>query len=477
MTTSSISEAARLQGWLKRFRTDPVLYVQKVFGVDPTKHQKELLNAVAVPGAHVSARSGHGTGKSTALAWLILWKVPLFKDCKVPCTAPTAPQLRDVLWAEIAKWHGRMMPWFKNQIEISSDRVFMKSAPNTQFAVARTARQENPDALQGFHADNLLFIIDEASGVPEKVFEVAEGALSTPSANVVMTGNPTRVTGYFHASHHKFRNQWKRLHFSCLDSPLVDQGYPKNMAEKYGTDSDIYRVRVQGDFPNASSCQLIGMDLVEAASARKVRDEQFSFAPKVLGVDVAWEGDDRSCVYLRQGLMCKRLGVWHKIDNMTLASMVMQYEDQHSTDATFIDVGWGTGVIDRLRQLGRSPVPVNFGSKALSDRYYNRRTEMWCLMRDWLEDGGVLPHGNESDDLRADMVGPEYGFSPSMNRIALESKKDMKKRGLPSPDEADALALTFASPVRPKYNARDARRANAESVVFANNKYDLFARR
>lgn len=444
-----------------RFHADPVYMVRSLWGIDPTGQQKQLLTAAAKPGAKVSVKSGHGTGKTTSLAWLVLWGLICFDDVKIPCTAPTAHQLQDVLWAEIAKWHEKMPGWFRDQIEIKADRVVVKGAEKTRFAVARTARKENPEALQGFHAENLLFVIDEASGVPEPIFEVARGALSTKTARVVMCANPTQLTGYFYNSHHKNRDNWTRLHFSCLDSPLVDPSYIAEMAAEYGEDSDVYRVRVLGDFPRASVVQLIPLDLVEAAMGKHLRADQYNFAPKVLGVDVAWYGDDRSVIVLRQGLMSKVLGKWRDIDNMTLAGLVAQYEDEYQTDTTFVDVGWGTGVIDRLRQMGRNPVAVNFGGRPTSAKYANKRTEMWCELKKWLESGGALP---DDEDLRDDLVGPEYSFDPA-GRIKLERKEDMKKRGLSSPDIADALALTFAYPVRA---------ASSVTAQFARSKYDVY---
>ena len=161
-----------------RLKKDPVFFVQKVLGGEPTVQQVLLLEAAGRPGAKVSVRSGHGTGKTTALAWLVLWFLCTRRNAKVPCTAPTQAQLRDVLWAEVGKWRERMPEWWRDQVKVSTNRVEVTGAERSQFAVARTAKPENPDALQGFHADELLFIIDEASGVYNKVFEVARGALS-----------------------------------------------------------------------------------------------------------------------------------------------------------------------------------------------------------------------------------------------------------------------------------------------------------
>lgn len=430
---------------IKEHRESPSLFAKEALDMRPTPQQEELFSAIAKPGAHVAVRSGHGTGKSTALAVLALWFLCTHDDAKAPCTAPTGHQMDDILWPEVMKWHSQLHPFYAQNIRVTSEKIIVLNSPS--FAVKRTGRKENPEALQGFHATNLLFLIDEASGIPEQIFEVAEGALSTPDARVLMTGNPTRTTGYFHRAFHRDRDMWVRLHFSSEDSPRVAKKYVTDMEKKYGRDSDIFRVRVLGDFPSASVVQLIPTDIVEQALGKQLTADQYQHAPKVLGVDVAWYGDDRSAVFLRQGLRSQLLGQWRGVDNMTLAGLVAQFEEEHQTDATFIDVGWGTGVIDRLRQLGHSPVPVNFGGKAKkANRYFNLRAEIWCEMKEWLEAGGILP---SIDDLKDDLVAPEYGFT-STGKIQLESKEDIKKRGLASPDLADALALTFTAPVMPK---------------------------
>jgi hypothetical protein len=456
---------AKTKEVLRRHRVSPVAFVREAVSVEPTEQQAQLLDAISKPGAHVAVRSGHGTGKSTALAWLLLWFLCTHPDARVPCTAPTEHQLKDILWPEIGKWHGRLHVWYRENLEVSSE--YVRVVGSSSYGVRRTSTKERPEALQGFHARNLLFLIDEASGIPEQIFEVAEGALSTPGARVVMAANPTRVTGYFHRAFYRDRDLWVRLHFSAEDSPLVSKEWVRKMEEKYGRESDIFRVRVAGDFPSASVVQLIPLSLIEAAFGKHLREEQYSFAPVVLGVDVAWEGDDRSAVFLRQGLRSALLGVWLNIDNMTLAGLVAEFEDRYRADAVFVDVGWGTGVIDRLRQMGRRPIPVNFGGRAVNvDRYENIRAEMWCKMKEWLESGGALP---PEEDLKDDLAGPEYGFTVR-GRIQLERKEDMKKRGLASPDLADALALTFAAPV--------VRRDERQRPEFSSGRtYDVLARR
>ncbi len=464
------AEAEELLDYLAAWRVDPVRFVRDVFDVTITEQQLQLLQAVAPAGSRVAVKSGHGTGKTAVLAWLMLWFVLTHEDCKVPCTAPAEPQLKNILWPELTKWYARMPAWLRAQIEITTDQVRVRGAEKSQFAIARTSRKERPEALAGFHATHLMFIIDEASGVPEEIFQTAEGALSTPGARIVMASQPTLTSGYFHQAFHKNRNMWTCLTFNSEKSPLVDAAYIETMADSYGADSDIYRVRVLGEFPRASVVQLIPGDLVERAMGKHLRADQYNFAPVILGVDVAWYGDDRSVVVLRQGLMSTVLGTWREIDNMQLAGLVAQFEDEHQVDATFIDMGWGAGVIDRLRQLGRTPIPVAFGGAATKEQYANKRTEIWCEMKAWLEQGGVLP---SNDELRDDLTGPQYGFSAA-GKIQLERKEDMKKRGLASPDLGDALALTFTAPVASREREII---PETNGLYFANAKYDLFKKK
>jgi hypothetical protein len=285
------------------WRKHPELYAKQRLGLTPTWQQRNLLKAIASPEARITVRSGHGTGKSTAMAAAIWWKLECFDYSKVPCTAPSAGQLRDILWAELAKWfrssiaasQAAGMPpeyWLSNLFEITQDKIFAKGAPKEWFAVARTSRPETPDALQGFHASNIrisddglsivenqnsatrgqiMFVIDEAAGVADIVFEVAEGALASPNSSLLMGGNPTRGA----------------------------EGYRAGLVRKFGEGSNVVRVRADGEFPRADDDTLIPLDLVEAAISRERHPEPGH--QRRLGVDVARYSDDRTVFVLRDG--------------------------------------------------------------------------------------------------------------------------------------------------------------------------------
>ena len=236
-----------------------MLYVRQRFGIEPTWQQAKILEAMTPYGAKVSVRSGHGIGKSSTAAWLILWHTETHNYAKVPCTAPSSHQLRDILWGELSKWRRQAdmqstargdHPRFalSKLFKLTTDSLYDLAAREWG-AFARTAKRENPEALQGFHADHLLFIIDESSGVPEEVFEAAEGALSTPGSRVLLLGNPTRTSGTFYASHHHSRGDYTPLHFRSQDSPLVDAGYRPRLVRKWGETSNVVRVRADGEFP------------------------------------------------------------------------------------------------------------------------------------------------------------------------------------------------------------------------------------
>ena len=360
---------------IMRLHDDPVYYFRIAFGIDPTEQQTDFLNEIRLPGAKVSIASGHGTGKSTSFAGAALWFLDTHIDALVPCTAPTAHQLEDVLWREMYGLYNRMPDEMKGEISFNSERVRRRNSNG--MIVARTARPENPDALQGFHAPEILFLIDEAAGVADAIFEVARGALSTPNARVAMAGNPTKLTGYFHSSHHMNRDSWTRLRFSCLESPLVDPSYAADIIREYGEDSDMYRVRVLGKFPHSGIYNLIPLELVEAAMERTAPPDWQEYMPIVFGVDPAYEGTDRSSIVMRQGLFAKVLFAGRGLRTDELAVRANTLAHKYSPQTIFVDkTGVGAGVLDQLRNLGAPAVGIAF-SNAPDDgeRFTNKRIE------------------------------------------------------------------------------------------------------
>lgn len=410
-------------------------------GAKPTPQQYEA-GAELVRTHRVSIRSGHGTGKTAFLAWSVLWFQTCYLPCKIPCTAPTSHQLSDVLWTEISAWLRKMPAALASQFVWTSERVSLVGAESESFAVARTARPERPEALQGFHSENLLFVLDEASGIPEKVFEVAEGALSTDGAFVVMAANPTRESGYFFESHNRMRERWSALHWDGEKSPLVSAQYVADMRKKYGADSPIYQVRVRGNFATAVD-GVIALELCEAAKARDVAPTD---APLVWGVDPARFGDDSTGFAVRCGnTQPAPTEEWRDKDTMQTVGIIKQRYDAAKVkpDTIAVDViGIGAGVVDRLKELNLPVVGINVAeSAAASDRYNRMRDELWWRGREWLEAKDCRLA--DDDALIGELTTPKYSILSS-GKIKVEGKDELRKRGVASPNRADAWLLTFA---------------------------------
>jgi hypothetical protein len=418
------------------YKNDPVRFVREIIGAEPDAYQAAILADLAEHPA-VAVRSGHGVGKTAVESWAMLWWLATRPFCKVPCTAPTEHQLFDLLWAEAAKWLRRSR--LKDRIEWTATRIYVKGYQEDWFAVARTSNR--PDNMQGFHAEHLLFIIDEASGVPDEIMAVVDGALTNEGAKVLMCGNPTRRTGYFFNAFHKDRAFWRCHHINSESSPRVSPEYPKRMAQKWGRDSDIYRVRVLGEFPRAEADTFIPLEKVEAAVRRTVPRGQ----PVEIGVDVARFGDDETVIAPRFGQCVPYLKVFRKQDTMaTVGEVLVEAKAIGAVRIKIDDTGVGGGVTDRLREviaqegLGIEVVPVNFGGPG--DEYYDNATGvMWGHLRELLDE--IQLPANE--DLVGQLASRKWKMT-SRGRIRLESKDEMKKRGLPSPDRADAVVLAFA---------------------------------
>ncbi len=394
----------------------------------------------------LTIRSGHGVGKSAFLAISILWFMICYFPCKIPCTAPTAHQLSDVLWAELAKWHRILTeasPALGELFEWTTDEFRLKEAPKESFAVARTARQEKPEALQGFHSDNLLIEADEASGIADVIFEVGQGSLSSDGSFVILTGNPTRREGFFFRTHTELRDRWAVMHVSGEDGELVDAQFRDDMAHQYGKDSNVYRVRVKGDFPTTEDDVVIPLDLLEAAAMREVT----AHGKPVWGVDVARFGGDRTVLVKRvTNATLEKHKSWSGVDTMQTAGRVyaewLDTPPEDRPESVFVDViGIGAGVADRLQELGMPAIGVNVAESAsIDDRYARLRDELWFNARRWFERKNCKLVDDPT--LIAELSLPRYGFTSS-GKLKVESKDDLKKRYPRSPDVADALVLTF----------------------------------
>ena len=433
---------------MKRYRSDPVLFSREVIGISPDEWQCELLRAVADPEIRrVTCRSGHGVGKSTAVALAAVWHVLMRVPSKTVVTAPTSAQLFDACFAEMKNVAKRLKPPFADLLEIKSDRIELRSQPETTFISCRTSRQEQPEALAGVHSENVLLLADEASGISPNVFEAASGSMSGHNATTVLTGNPTRNTGFFFDTHNRLREDWYTMHVSCVDSPRVANDFVEDMKKRYSEDSPAYHVRVLGNFPPSEEDTVIPVALIESAMNNDIKVHEDT--PAIWGLDVARQGSDSSVLAKRQGPIIHPLTVWRNLDLMQLTGAVKAEYDAIENPAKrpveiIVDSnGFGAGVLDRLRELDLPARGLNVSERALQkETYLNLRAELWFKVKSWLEGMDVkLPR---DDALWAELAAPRYHFTSS-GKMQVESKEAMKKRGVASPDRADAVALCLAN--------------------------------
>jgi hypothetical protein len=432
--------------FIKLYRNDPNKFVKEVLGVEPDEWQQDFLNAVATGERKISIRSGHGVGKSTTASWAMLWFLLTRYPVKVVVTAPTSAQLYDALFAELKRWVKELPQPVQDLLDVKQERIELKASATEAFISARTSRAEQPEALQGVHSDNVMLVADEASGVPEAVFEAAAGSMSGHNALTILLGNPVRSSGFFFDTHNRLKDEWWTRRVSCIDSTRVSKEYVDDMKSRYGEESNAFRIRVLGDFPRSDDDTIIPMDLLESAKHRDTR--AYEDAPIVWGLDVARFGSDSSVLCKRQSNVVHTLERWRNLDLMQLTgAVVAQYEAcDHKSRPTEIlvdSIGLGAGVVDRLRELNLPARGINVSeSPAMGGTYLNLRAELWHKAKAWLEKRDCKIPNNE--DLIGELATVRYTFT-SNGKIKIESKDDIRRRGLKSPDMADAFVLTFAS--------------------------------
>jgi hypothetical protein len=296
------------------------------------------------------------------------------------------------------------------------------------------------------HSENVLLVVDEASGVPEKVFEAAAGSMSGHSATTILLSNPTRSSGTFYESQTRMAKSWWTRRWSCVDSPLVSDEFVDEMRERYGEDSNAFRIRVLGEFPLADDDTIIPFHIAESAIHRDI--EITPDIKPIWGLDVARFGTDKTALCKRYGNVVTEIRAWQGLDLMQTVGRVMaEYESLspsvRPSEILVDSIGVGGGVVDRLRELGAPVRGVNVSeAPAMGHTYMNLRSELWFKAKGWLEDRSCkLP---KDDQLLAELTAIRYSFTSS-GKMKAESKDEMRKRGLKSPDLADALCLTMAS--------------------------------
>lgn len=393
--------------------------------------------------------SGHGIGKSALVSWLILWAMSTFEDTRGVVTANTDTQLRTKTWSELSKWYRLCIT--KDWFSLTATALYSieKEHERTWRIDIIPWSLENTEAFAGLHnkGKRIIVIYDEASAIPDPIWEVTEGALTDDGTEIIwcVFGNPTRNTGRFAECFGKNRHRWHTEQIDSRSVRITNKRKIQEWIDDEGEDSDFVKVRVRGIPPSASMLEFIGSGDVDKCVAYKA--EYYQNSPVIIGMDVARFGDDYNTIYTRQGRKVRFIKKWRGLDTQQSASHLVACFEQVGATVAFVDGGGpGGGVIDRAKVLiGSEKVQeINFGSSPINEKMYaNKRAEMWGEMRKAMREGLELPNEPE---LRTDLLGPLYSFT-GKEQILLEKKKDMKKRGLSSPDHADGVALTFARPV------------------------------
>ncbi len=441
---------------------------------DLRDHIKQNNGKVDFDTARLAIASGRGIGKSALVSWLTIWMLSSRIGSTTIVSANSEAQLRSVTWAEITKWLAMSLNshWF----EIAATRIMpakwltelverdLKKGTRYWSVEGRLWSEENPDAYAGVHNfDGVMLIFDEASGIPDSIWSVSDGFFTenTPHRFHLAFSNPRRNTGYFYETFHSKRAFWQTRVIDARDVEGTDKNLYQRIIDEYGPDSYQASVEVYGNFPSEGDDQFIGSNLVDDAMKRTpARD---ATAPIVIGVDPARFGADATVIAIRQGRDILELRRHRGADTMEVAGHVIDAIEEFKPALVCIDEGGlGAGVVDRLKEQRYKIRGVNFGNKAKNQTMWgNKRAEMWGAMRDWLKTG----HIPTDRFLKTDLISPRTK-PDSKGTLFLESKKDMKARGLASPDAADAIAVTFAFPVAstdPRLGRVDKRRVSAYS--------------
>ena len=381
--------------------------------------------------------------------------------------APLLKQAKTIAWSRLKQIVAPLV--MHGMAEVNESELWVRLLTNG--AMIRVYGADNPDAMRGVRLDGV--VIDEVADVkPETWREVLQPALADRLGWAMFIGTPHGIN-LFSELFFKARSlqDWHAALYTVYDTEALDV----QEVERYrqSVDENTFKREMLCDFAASGDDQLMSLTDVNEACRRHLKKDDYTYAAKVLGVDPARFGGDRSVIFPRQGLYAMPPKVYRGIDNMTLADKVAQEIERFQPDAVFIDAGNGSGVIDRLRQLHHDVIEVHFSGAPSHARYLNKRAEMWFEMRDWLRAGGAIP---DLVDLKQDLAAPTYKFTPA-DKIQLESKDDIKGRGLPSPDLGDALALTFAFPVYQDHSAVARAKAMGMPMVEQNAvDYDPYAR-
>lgn len=458
----------KLKKLIARWRNDINAFATDNFKFLPDDWQDEAFKIFQKRTTRrMSIKSGQGVGKTAFSGIVFLWFLTCFPNARVVATAPTRQQLNDVLWAELEKWRQKS-PLLSHMLKWTKTYIYVVGREKRWFGVARASSK--PENMQGFHEDNMLFIVDEASGVPEDVLEAILGTLTGENNKLLLVGNPTKVSGLFYDSHTSMRHQWETMTVDSAKSSRTNKENIQSLIDKYGADSNVVRVRVHGLFPLAEDDVFIPITLIEKSIVTEVEEKA---VPDIIdiGCDVARFGDDKTVISYRVDGVVKIFKKRHGQDLMKTADDVLEcsymlrekYKNfKRQIVVKIDDSGMGGGVTDRLRRLKEQQpkqfewlriIPVNFGMRIKHSYYHDSTTYMMSVLKALLcdDNGNCLIQLPNDADAVGQLSCRKYDMTDA-GKIKVESKDTMKDRGLPSPDVADSILLSI-SPV----NRRDER--------------------
>ena len=456
-SNEGVKEAfVEMTAFVERYAPDSALFFTEVLDIIPLPWQRAVCKDYDAHARQIAIKSGHGVGKGYVIAGLCVHHLICRFPQKTIMTAPSAPQLFNAAWNDVKIFVKKLPPMVQSMLEVFSESIELKASPNESFASARTSRPDQPEAMQGLRsAGYTLFLADEAAGISDNIFEAVGGSLTGTYATMILTGNPTRNSGFFYDAFNQSVARWKTHSVSCYDCAHITPDYIEDKKQKYGEDSAEFGYRVLGEFPKGDEDTCIPAYLVEGARHRDVLAGPT--APVVWGLDCARTGADRSALAKRQvNVLLEPVRTWRIPDLMHLVGMLVS--EFNATPAKLkpkelcVDViGLGAGVVDRLREVthlfpGCTIRAVNVAespSVQNADRFLNLRAELWYAARDWfaaLDCKITDPDGT----LFSELVVPKSKVT-SNGKLQIESKAELKKRGKRSPDAADAFVLTFAS--------------------------------
>lgn len=445
------SPASKLGLW----RYDPVQFVRDNFGVEPDEWQKDFLIAYN-ENRRIAAKACKGPGKTAVLAWCAWHFLATRDNAKIAATSISGDNLRDGLWTEMAKWQAKS-EFLSATFTWTKTRIYNNDHHKTWYMSARqwsksANAQSQADTLAGLHADNIMFLIDEAGGVPDAVMAAAEAVMANEGsdAKILICGNPTHLSGPLYRACTSEASLWTLIEITGdpnhpKRSPRISKQWAEEQIKKYGIDNPWVLVNVFGKFPPASLNALLGPDDFEEAFNRHVAKDAYQHAGRVLGVDVARQGDDTTVIAPRQGIVAFKPKIMRVHDTVQIAGHVARAINKFKPDVVNIDAtgGWGYGVIDTLRTWGYECNDIQFAGKAFDIQYANKRAEMAFEFAKWIKAGGCLPPVHE---LREEGTAVTYFFNKK-DQFQIVDKDLIKEELGRSPDLFDAYALTFAIPV------------------------------